>query len=67
VGQLAELRIYRRDLRERRRELQRLRYDVLPMIAGCILAAVAKRALAHQAQGRTLQVFTEFAPGRWGR
>jgi len=41
--------------------------EFLARLAGLLLAIHAQRALAHQAQGRTLQVFTEYAPGRWGR
>jgi hypothetical protein len=41
--------------------------EFLARLAGIFMAINAQRALAHQAQGRTLQVFTEYAPGRWGR
>jgi hypothetical protein len=41
--------------------------EFLSRIAGLLLAIHAQRALAHEAQGRTLQVFHEISPGRWAR
>jgi hypothetical protein len=38
--------------------------ESLTRIAGCLLAVAAQRALARKARE---QVFTEFAPGKWGR
>ncbi len=41
--------------------------EFLARVAGHLLSAVAKAALVHQAQGRSISVFYEFAPGKWGR
>lgn len=41
--------------------------EFLSRIAGLLMGIQAQRAIAHQAQGRTLQVFHELSPGKWGR
>lgn len=41
--------------------------DGLARVAGCLLAHVATRALARQAQGRALLIIEESSPGRWTR
>jgi hypothetical protein len=41
--------------------------EFLSRVAGLLMAVQAQRALAHQAQGRALQVFYELTPGKWAR
>ena len=39
----------------------------LTRVAGAILAHVASRAVAHEADRRALLIVQEIAPGKWGR